>query len=465
MKKEAKSSLENNQKQKALKISIEEGAASSFGNDLGNSLITPLATEIGASALHIGLINSFSGLVSPLAQIKGDRLMEKYSRKKIVTLNVLRQALTWLPIAAIGILYSLNIIRGYLPWVLIILYALLSNFGGLANAPWFSWMGDLVKKDERGKYFGKRNLYIGISSTVALILGGLILNYSKSIGFVFIGFGFLFVLSFLFRFISFIYLKKQYEPKFKLSKKSYFSFFAFIKRYDNFGKFAVYQAFFNFALMIASPFFAFYMLKNLGYENKYFLYMIVSLSSTFFYLVFTPLAGKFSDKYGNLRLMWISNICFTLNPILWIFVKTPLMIIFIPQLVSGIANAALSISVSNYVYDSTSREKAGICVAYTNLLIGIGTFLGSIVGGVLISYVSLSWASSFFFLFAIAAILRLSVALFFLPKIKEVKRVSRIRWHIPIHMHFSHPFKSAHIEPNTLGVHHHLESSQKNKDK
>jgi len=426
-------------KNKSLKIAIKEGAAAGFAGDLGNSLIVPLATEMGANALHIGILNSLSGISSPLAEIKGDRLMEKYSRKKITTKYIPRQALTWIPIAVLGILYANNIITGYLPWVLIILYSLLTGFGGLAHPAWFSWLGDLVKDKERGKYFAKRNVYIGIAGTAAVLLGGFVLDKFRTVGQVMIGFGILFLVSFLFRMISYYYMKKQYEPPFRIEKKDYFSFWAFLKRYDNYGKFAVYQAFFNFAIMIASPFFAFYMLKELGFENNYFLYMIVTLSNTFFYLIFTPLAGKFSDKYGNLKLMWISNIFFVLSPLAWMFTKSIIAIIFIPQLIAGIANAGLNLSITNYTYDAVSPKKRGLCIAYNNLLTGFGILVGSLLGGFLIKYVSFSWINSFFFVFALAALLRLIVGIVFLPQLTEIKKVSKISIHIPIHMHLINP--------------------------
>jgi len=446
------SSIEEKKKE-SLKISIKEGTASGFASDLGNSLVVPLATEIGANAIHIGFLNALSGIISPLAQIKGDKLMEKYSRKRIASKNALRQALTWILIAVVGILYATNILRGYLPLILIAFYCIHSIFGGLIYPVWFSWMGDLIDDKKRGKYFGKRNIFVGVAGTVAILLGGFILDKFREVGYIFLGFGILFIVAFLFRFISYRYLKKQYEPKFKLKRKDYFSFWAFLKRYDNYGKFAVYQAFFNFAIMIASPFFAFYMLKELGFEHNYLLYMIVTLASTVFYVIFTPLAGKFSDKYGNLRLLWIANIFFVLSPIAWIFIKSTIWIILIPQLISGIANASLNIGIINYTYDSAKEEKRGLCIAYTNLLIGIGTFAGAIVGGFLINYVTTSWTSPFLFVFGLAAILRLLVVFIFLPQIKEVKRVPKVKLHMPIHLHLTSPLRMLHLG-HSMPTHH-----------
>lgn len=443
-------------KKKSLATSIKEGTAAGMASDLGSSLITPLATEIGANTIHIGFLNAFSGISSPIAMIRGDRLMEKQSRKSILTKFVLCQALMWIPIALLGLLYHKQILTGFLPWVLIILYMALISFGGLAHPAWFSWMGDLVNEKTKGRYFSKRNVITGTAGVIAMLLGGWTLKYFKSIGFVFIGFGILFFFVVVFRLISRSYLKKMYEPKFKLEKKDYFSFWAFLKRYDDFGKFAVYLAFFNFAIMIASPFFGFYMLKSLGYESNYLLYMIVNLAGTAFYLIFTPLIGRFSDKYGNLRLMYISNILFAINPIIWIFVKTPLAIIFIPQVVSGLANAAMTIGITNYTYDGVSPQKRGLCNAYTNLLIGMGTLVGSLIGGYLIRTLQSSTMNSFFIVFAIAGVARLAVGLFFLPQLKEMRKVKKFKIsdiHMHMHHHLSNPLRHLRLGVNPVIAH------------
>jgi len=432
-------------KKKSLSISIKEGAYANMSG-LGDSLITPLATEIGANSIHIGFLNALSGLASPLAMIHGDRLMEKHSRRTIVAKYVLYNALMWLPIAIIGFLFYKDILTIYLPWILIILYSALAYFGGLGHPAWFSWMGDLIEEKERGKYLSKRNAIIGTAGAIVVLIGGWALKYFRSMNYLFLGFSFLFILSFVFRLLSHACIKKQYEPKFRLEKRDYFSFWSFIKRYDSFGKFAVYQAFFNLAIMIASPFFAFYMLKNLGLETNYLLYMVITLASTGFYLIFTPLAGKFSDKYGNLKLMYIANSLFILNPLIWLFVKTPLTIILIPQLVSGLANATLTMAITGYTYDAVSQKNRGLCVTYTNVLIGLGVLVGSLLGGYLIATIHTT-INSFFVVFIIAAIARFIVAIFFLPQLKEVKRVKQLsvsNLHLPIHFHLTNPLKYIH---------------------
>ena len=443
-------------KQRARKISIIEGSASSASGGFGDSFIIPFAQAIGSNALHIGLISAFSGLFSPLSQHFGNKLMEKQSRRKIVTRFVLLQALLWIPIAIVAILYWQNLIQGTLPWILIILYTLSAIASGLATPAWFSWMGDLVPEKERGKYFSRRNTITGLVGVLVALLGSLIINKFKLFGASLLGFGLLFFLAFVFRFISFSMFKKQYSPSFKLEKKDEFSIIDFLKKYDNFGKYAVYRSVFNFAIMIASPFFGFYLLTELGLNKNLILFMIITMSSSVFTLIFNPLMGKLSDKYGNLKLLYVELFFFVLSPVVWLFSKNIIWLILAPGIVAGIANAASAIANSNFVYDSVSQAKRGTCVAYTNILVGIGVFIGSLLGGFLLKYLKFNsfGMDAFFIVFILAAAARLIVGLIFLPSIKEVKRVSPLRIHL-------HPIKVIHQEIHGLGLFIHSKQGHK----
>ena len=127
------------QKKKALNISIKEGVATSFSNGVSGQYITPFALALKANVFEIGLLSSFIGLLSPIAQFFGSGLMDRYDRKKIVLFTVLLQSITWLPIAGIAILSYNNLLTNYLVVLLLGLYSILTLLGGIAHPPWFSW--------------------------------------------------------------------------------------------------------------------------------------------------------------------------------------------------------------------------------------------------------------------------------------------------------------------------------------
>jgi len=427
------------QKQKALAVSIKEGSASSISSSIGETYISLFALALQAKAIHIGILSAISGLVSPIAQLLGSNLMEKFSRKKIILYSVFLQALFWIPIASLAFFYK-GFYQSHLIFLLIIFYSIFSILFGFAYPAWFSWMGDLVPKDSRGKYFSRRNKITGAFGLAASIAVAFLLDFFKTSGLVLLGFSLLFMIAFAFRMLSGYYIKKQYEPPFKLKRGYYFSLWQFLKKSDNYGKFAIYQALFNLALMIASPFFVVYMRQDLQFN--YVTIMAISTSSSIFYLLFTPLIGKFSDKFGNKRLLFLSGLLFSINPLLWLVIKSPLIIILIPQIIVGLSNACLVIAYNNFTYDSVSKKHRGLCIAYTNMLSGIGIFLGSLIGGFILNYASIPGIKTIFLIFIISAFGRLVISLLML-KLKEVKKVKPLP---PMHLQIMHPFKSLNAE-------------------
>src|SRR3989344_8243349 len=102
MKKKEAFLREENRKKEALNVSIKEGAASSFSGSIGETYVTPFALALKADSLYVGLLSAISGLVAPLSQVFGDKLMEKHSRKNIVRVFVIAQVLVWICIASLA---------------------------------------------------------------------------------------------------------------------------------------------------------------------------------------------------------------------------------------------------------------------------------------------------------------------------------------------------------------------------
>jgi len=416
------------EKERTLKLSIKEGSFSSLMTGLGDSYIIPYALALNANNLQIGLLRSFSGLLPPISQIYGAKLMERYSRKKIIVNYVALQAFMWIPI----ILLSLLVWKGFLiltiPYLLIVFYTLYGIFGSIAGPSWFSLMGDIVPEKIRGKYFGKRNMITGTVALIATLVAAFILDFFKTKGAVLLGFSIIFLIASFGRFVSAYLFKKHYNPRFRLKKKYYFSFLSFIKGYKkyNFTKFSFFVAVIHFSVMIASPFFAVYMLSELNFS--YVTFMFINVSYSLATLISYPLWGKFSDKYGRKQVMAFSCILFSIMPALWLFSTSPYYLIF-PMLLAGLGWAGFNIASFNFIYDSVSQKRRGLCTAYYSILNGIGIFLGASLGGLILKYIPLLklTLNSFLVLFLISAFLRLGATLIFLPQIKEVRKVEKFR--------------------------------------
>lgn len=425
-------------KEHALGMSVKEGCAQSVGVNMSSGFLTPFLLALGGNSFHVGLLTSLNGLADPVGEILGSKLMEHHSRKKLWMHAKLWIVLLQIPVIMLAYFFWKGILTPVLPWVMISIWGLIIPFiYGIGYVSWLSWLGDLVPSERRGEFFASRNRVIGIIGLITFLLAGFFLDLFKTKGYVLLGFSILFGFAVIFRVISAYYTSRIFNPYFRVKKQSYFSFLSFLKRYDNYGKFTVFQSVFTFAMMLSAPFFAVYMLDDLNFG--YTTYTIVSLSSTIFYLIFSPLAGKFSDRYGNIKLLYFGALLFPIVPLLWMTFQSPWTLVLIPGLLSGLANAAFVTGTTDFSYDSTSHEKRGLCFAYSALLVGLGILFGSFIGGFLVEYVKITFMKPLFFVFILSSIFMVFTAIYFLPQLKENRSIEKIRG---LHLEVTHPVKT-----------------------
>ncbi len=423
MEQKKRDGLSEEQRKKSLSYSIKDGSAYAVMDSVGNGYVSPFALALGANNAFIGFLASLPGLVTSLFQLKTPRLMERYSRKSLVVSNALFQAFMWLPLVIISLLYFR---LGNPLLLLLVFYVVLVSFNAAIGPAWASWMRDLVPVDESGRFFGRRNLIVGFIGLVAMLLAGFVLDFFKEFNLVFIGFALLFATAFIARLASRYFLSKKYEPRFKLQDRYYFTFAQFAKGmlFNNFGRFVLYTGMFQFAVQLASPFFTVYMLKNLGFSYVTFTFLVTVQS--FASLIAMPFWGRFSDKYGNLRTLRIGGFLIPLIPVIWLFSSNIYYLAFV-QLFSGVIWAAFNLSASNFIYCAVSRERMGLCVAYSNIFNTIGVFVGATMGGFLSTRISYLFPAitSLAGLFILSAVMRFIVSLGLLSSIQEVMKVKR----------------------------------------
>jgi len=418
-------------KEKAKDISIKEGNAYSVMDGFGQRYITPFAVALQASNFLIGLITTLPSLIGSFAQLSTTYLMKKYSRKKISVFFTFFQASLWIPLIAIGLLFTHGTIsEKTAPLLLLIIYSLIAVAGAIIGPAWNSWMQSLVDKN-RGAYFAKRARINGIVGLVSMITAGLILHITKNID-PFAGFTIIFSTAFVGRLVSSYLFTKKYEPKYKYEEKSYFGFSQFLKKilFNNFGHFTIFISLTTFAVAIASPFFAVYMLKDLQFS--YLSFAFVSLASAASTLLFLPILGKAIDKYGSVKIMKVSGIFIPLVPILWIapeIIPGQYIIVYLIaiEIFAGIIWAGMNLAAGNFIFDAVTKQKISLCVAYFNILNSIGAVAGATIGGYLSSRLNLFSLKPIILIFILSAIARFLVFILIANKIQEVRQVSKLK--------------------------------------
>jgi MFS family permease len=410
--------------EESKKLSIIEGSAYSVSEGFGLRYVTPFALLIGSNNFHIGILNSLPGIIGNISQILTIRIMEKTSRKKICIYATAAQAFSWLLLALVGVLFLFNQGLENLPILLIIFYSFLVLFGSFGGPAWNSWMKDLVSKGERGSYFGRRNKIVIFVSLLSTIVAGILLDsFEKKV----FGFILIFCIAFLGRLTSSYLFTRKYEPPFRQEKEYYFSFFEFLKRAPGnaFGNFVIFISLVNFSVMISSPFFGVYMLKNLSFSYSSF--MLVSTASIISTILFMDYWGKEIDKKGCVFVMKFCGAFIFLIPVLWLFsIFFPsnflVFYLFFVEFFSGYVWAGFNLAASNYIFNTVTRQRIAICTTYFSIITSISSFFGASIGGGISSiFSSVAGISSILFIFILSAVLRLAVYIFMIGKVREAE--------------------------------------------
>jgi len=428
------------------KYSIVDGSAYNVMYGFGEQYVTPFALKLGATSSEIGILASVPSFIGAIFQVMGAKLVDKYkSRKQIVMFFVLMQALMILPLFLVPLLTK-NIL---LLTIIFSLYLICSN----AAAPgWNSWIGSVIPDKERAEYFSKRNKITITVLVISVLLAGITLNYLTKTN-IWIGFGILFGISFLGRLTSLYFLTRQFEPTYIVKEEEKFSFKDFLKRLPetNFGNFVMFRSLMALAVMIASPFFAVYMLKDLNFT--YIQYTAVILAPMLIKVLTITYWGKYSKKMGTRNIMIVSAFLIAVIPVAWFLAgyffyghKEIFLLIIFAEMISGFAWAGFELSTFNYVLETVSPGKRARGVAYFNIIFGTAVLIGGLSGSWLVTHLPREYhgVSLLLVVFIISAIARFIVPLIFLSKIHEIKVQKNIaEGKLFIDLVISKPFHSA----------------------
>jgi MFS family permease len=417
-----KNKLTKKEVEKIKEDSIVDGSAYNVMYGFGEQYITPFALKLGATSAEIGVLASVPSFIGALSQVVGARLAERYgSRKRVVTISIFLQALTLLPLFIIPFLTK-NIL------LLTIIFSLYLIFQNTASPVWNSWIGEVIPDKERTTYFSRRNKITIAVLVLSVLLAGIILNHFTKTN-IWVGFGILFGVAFIGRLVSWYYLTKQPEPKYIINKEAYFSFRDFLKRLPetNFGNFVLFRSLVAMSVMIASPFFAVYMLRDLNFT--YVQYTTVVLVPMFVKVLTMTYWGKYSKRVGTRNIMIVSCFLIALIPVEWFlagyfFSGTPEIFYLVigAEVISGFAWAGFELTTFNYVLETVTSQKRARAVAYFNVIFGAAVLIGGLSGSWLVAHLPKEYLgiSTLLLVFLISAIIRLIVPIIFLPKLKEV---------------------------------------------
>jgi MFS family permease len=166
------------------------------------------------------------------------------------------------------------------------------------------------------------------------------------------------------------------------------------------------------ATYVASPFFAVYMLKQLGFS--YGIFVIVTASATVANFLFMGFWGRRADKSGHLNVVRLTALMIPLVPVVWL-AGHDLIYLIIIQVFSGFAWSGFNLASTNLLYESAAPERRTRAIAVFNALSGTAMCVGAAIGGVIATRLPEIAGQSFLTLFLLSGILRAAAVIFLLP--------------------------------------------------
>lgn len=444
------------QVRRALRLWTLEGSTATVQITLTQGVfLTGFALYLHCSVFVMGVlaaIPAFAGLL----QLVSSYFAQRYGRRKIlVAWYSLTSRLLWVPILLIPFVMP----RALWVWAFLILTLLSNALLNVSNPLFLAWITDLVPQDNRGRYFGQRNMYAGVVGLVTSIGGAAFLDaatkqhlYSQPLAF-----ALLFGVATAFAFPSFgIALTSPDPGEERASAETgegtgaagLWTYYAAPFADKRFRQIMVYLAAMVVAQTIAGQFFMVYQFKYLAlnYTALQLLGAVASLAS----LAAMPLWGYLSDKYGNKPILMMSVVLIVLPPLLWLpthpdgipglwavdhghfRVSYSKLLIIVINLVSGLGWSGVGLTQFNLMIGASPPERRTVYVSAVSAVSGLVGGVAPLVGGALIEALAgLPYPqhglirNSYHVLFILAALLRLACLWLLRPISEQGSRATR----------------------------------------
>jgi MFS family permease len=351
----------------------------------GGTFLMAMAVLMNATNFQIGLLTALPVLTN-IFQLLSIWLIQKYNNRRAVM--VISSFIARVPLFAVGVLPFLFSSSTSVP-VLIFLLSFHYLFGSIAGASWSSWMKDLVPQEKMGSYFAHRHRLMMTLNVVLSLFLALMLDYIKSDypQYQLPAYAIMFIIGGIFGMLGVYALARTPEPTSYLPKENLFKLFSKPLKNKNFRNLLVFQSFWTFALNIATPFFAVYMMKTIGLSLSYIIGLgLLAQLSTIFSI---KMWGKYADRFSNKTIIRIAAPIYVVSILAFTFTAMPetkwmtVTILAIIHIFSGASIAGINLSIDNFGLKLAPKEEAIVYISTRNILVALIAALAPMLGGLL----------------------------------------------------------------------------------
>ena len=419
----------NHRLRKTLIFSQREAVSSSVMTGLCDNFIHAFAIYLKASLPQIAWLTAVPQFIGASSQLFALWMGSYIPRPQMIAGAALLQALAVIGFGALAFFVPPSPVNG-----LIVLATLYHTTGNVVQPHWRALMGCLVPERWRGRFFAARTRNSMITAFLVFIAGGLFLNSVNAEESARIGFTALFLIAAGGRLVSVFLLHRMHDPAPRIAaseERAYRRTFSAIGHAfldPTFRNFTLFMAGLQGTVAIAAPFFSVYMLRDLQYN---YIEFTANLAASILAQFLTLSAwGRISDQFGNRIIMVVTSLMIPTLPLFWLLSDNFWYLLAV-QAFSGVAWGGFSLSSGNYLYDLRPHHShLATYSALQSTLIAAAVFGGALSGGYLADVLpnsfrlfgeEMSWSRNLFGVFALSAAARLTVTLWFIPHMHELR--------------------------------------------
>lgn len=385
----------------SLRSSVIDASAFSVMVGLGETYLPAFVLAVGLGEVVAGLMATVPMLTGSILQMISPIVLKRTgSRRRWVILCASTQALAFVPLCV-------GAWQGWIPGWCVLITATLYWAGALAAAPaWNTWMSHLVPPRIRTHFFSRRTRFAQFFVMLGLIVGGVILHNTKSIGVPLLGFAIVFAVACLSRLVSSYYLYKQVEPSSEDFIERRVRLGEMVDRFrSRRGALLVYMASVQIASQLAAPYFTPFMLEKLHFS--YGMYVGMLAVSYFARSVALVFLGRFAKRYGAIRLLWFGGVGLVPLAVMCVVSDSPVYLLS-TQVVAGVCWATYELATFLLLFETIPNDERTSVLTTFNLVNSTAIVTGSLLGGALLRWFDASY-SAYMWLFAISSIARAAI--------------------------------------------------------
>ena len=383
---------------RSLRLMIWEGTASSALFSLGSGgFMAAYALALGANHLQVGLLAALP-FITQVAQLPAILAVERFRRRKAIGIPALWMAhLLWVPIGAVPFLIDTP--GAPAVTLVIILMAVRGLFASIWTTSWTSWMRDLVPQDVLGSYYGRRLATVTGALAVVGIGGSFFVRWWESVSSpndAIFAYSILLIAGTLtFGLLSPSLALRTREPLMPAAIDSGRSALAVLVeplRNRNFSQLVRFLFVWSLVSNLAIPFFAVYMLSELGLSLPAVIgFAVLGQASN---ILFVRVWGPMADRFGSKTVLSLSASLYLLVILGWVFTAYPerhfltLPLLAVLHIFAGVAAAGVTLTVSTLALKVAPQGKATPFLGVAGIATSVGAGIGPIAGGLMTDYFS-----------------------------------------------------------------------------